>query len=355
MKSGEVLLFHNILTCWHARDCMTTKEPCRAKILPYCKTFLIAISINFMLIYIPKVCNMCASFQSEKLAPREGFVPVKNAELFTREIGEGQPIIVIHGGPDFDHTYLLPDMDRLADSFGLIYYDQRGRGKSRGELRLEDVSIDQYIEDLEALRTHFGLETVAVLGHSWGGHVAMHYAIQCPERVSHLVLMNTAPAAYEDTLLVRQDRLGRIAVHADKINPLKASAEYKAGDPKTVAEYYRILFSTTIKRPENLSRLNLNWTQEDILRGRAIEERLMQGLFWSEGFTILPELKQFRKPTLIIHGDFDWIPVPCAVHIAEAIPGARLAVLRDCGHFAYIESSEEVRKEMADFFAASPV
>jgi pimeloyl-ACP methyl ester carboxylesterase len=113
------------------------------------------------------------------------------------------------------------------------------------------------------------------------------------------------------------------------------------------------MFSATIKQPEHLERLNLNWTQEDILRGRAIEDRFMQGLFWSEGFTILPQLNGLHTPTLIIHGDYDWIPVPCAVHIAEAIPGARLEVLSDCGHFAYLEAPEEVRKVMADFFASA--
>lgn len=296
---------------------------------------------------------MCASFRSDPPAPRESVVPVKNAELFYREIGQGRPIIVIHGGPDFDHTYLLPDMDRLSDSYRLIYYDQRGRGKSRGELRLEEISIEQTIEDLEGLRNYLQLESVAILGHSWGGHVAMQYAIQHPDRVSHMVLMNTAPASYEDYRLVRQERLGRTAVHAEKLNALASSAEYEAGDPETVAEYYRIIFGTTIKRPEHLERLNLSWTQEDILRGRAIEDRLAEGLYWSEGFTILPELKQLSNPTLVIHGDYDFIPVQCAARVAEAIPGARLAVLSDCGHFSYIESSEEVRKVIADFFAGA--
>jgi proline iminopeptidase len=297
---------------------------------------------------------MYDSSRSDDPTSREGFVPVKNAELYYRELGQGWPIIVIHGGPDFDHTYLLPDMDRLSDSYRLIYYDQRGRGRSRSELRLEDISIEQTLEDLEGLQDQLGLKTVAILGHSWGGHVAMHYAIHHPERVSHMVLMNTAPAAHEDTLLVRQDRLGRTAVHEEKLNAIKSSAEYEAGAPDTVAEYYRILFSTTIKRPEHLARLKLNWTQDDILRGRAIEERFMQGLFWLEGFTLIPQLNGLRNPTLVIHGDYDWIPVPCATHIAEAIPGARLAVLRDCGHFAYIESPEEVRRVMAEFFSSNP-
>jgi proline iminopeptidase len=179
----------------------------------------------------------------------------------------------------------------------------------------------------------------------------MHYALQRSERVSQMVLMNTAPAAYEDTLLLRQERLGRMAAHAEKLNALRSSAEFAAGDPETVEEYYRIVYSTTIKRPEALARLNLKWTQEDILKGRAIEERFMQGLFWSEGFTILPQLRQIHNPTLVIHGDYDFVPVQCAAHIAEAIPEARLVLLRDCGHFAYIESPAEVHQAVDEFFS----
>jgi proline iminopeptidase len=294
---------------------------------------------------------MSASFPSHTHAIREVYVTVKNAELFSREVGRGQPIIIIHGGPDFDHTYLLPDMDRLCDSYRLVYYDQRGRGRSRGELRLEDINIDRTVEDLDELRKYLQLDSVAILGHSWGGHVAMHYAIQHPDCVSHMLLMKTAPASYEDGLLVRQDRLARMVAHTERLNALKGSAEFIAGDPQAVVAYYRILFGTTFKRPENLERLHLNWTQEDILRGRAVEDRFMEGLFWSEGFTLIPQLRRLRNPTLVIHGDYDWIPVACAAHIAEAIPGARLVILKDCGHFAYIESPEELRKAMADFFA----
>ena len=114
---------------------------------------------------------------------------------------------MIHGGPDFDHTYLLPDMDRLSDVYRLIYYDQRGRGQSRGELRLEEISIERYVEDLDGLREHLRLDSVAILGHSWGGHVAMHYVLHHPERVSHMILMNTAPTSHEGYLQMRQERL----------------------------------------------------------------------------------------------------------------------------------------------------
>ena len=278
----------------------------------------------------------------------EGFAPVAGAELYYREVGEGQPLAVIHGGPDFDHTYLLPDLDRLADGYRLVYYDQRGRGRSRGKLNLDDIHIDKYVDDLEGLRRHLGLESIALLGHSWGAIVAMHYALRHPERASHLVLMNSAPASHADLLLMREERLRRHALHQKKLTELMPG--YARGDPDDVAEYYRVDFGTTFRRMGDLQRLNLKWSRKDIQSGRAIEGRLAQGLIWSEGYTLLPALAAVRAPTLVLHGDYDFIPIECAEHIAQAIPGARLAVLPDSGHFSYIDAPDQVRHALDRFF-----
>jgi proline iminopeptidase len=280
---------------------------------------------------------------------REGFAPVEGAELYYRDVGEGQPLVVIHGGPDFDHTYLLPDFDRLAARYRLVYYDQRGRGRSRGKVDLDEIHIDKYVEDLDGLRRHLGLESVAVVGHSWGGIVAMHYALRHPERTSHLVLMNTAPASHADLLLMREERLRRRAVHERALTAIMPG--YARGDPEAVAAYYRIDYGTTFRRAEDLKRLKLEWSRKDIKSGRAIEARLSQGLIWSEGYTLLPALAGVRSPTLVVHGDFDFVPIECAEHIVQAIPGARLAVLPDSGHFSYIDAPDQVRHALDRFFA----
>src|ERR1700750_2267736 len=87
---------------------------------------------------------------TQKAAPTELHIPVGNAaELYSREIGKGPAIIVLHGGPDFDKSYLVPEMDRLSDSFRLIYYDQRGRGRSANHVQPEDVTIASEIADME--------------------------------------------------------------------------------------------------------------------------------------------------------------------------------------------------------------
>ena len=124
--------------------------------------------------------------------------------LFCRELGDGHPIVVLHGGPDFDHCYFLPELDRLADSFHLVYYDQRGRGRSTAGVRPEDVTLRSELEDLDRVRSRFGLESVAVLGHSWGGVMAMEYAIRRPDRVSQLLLLNTGPASAGDWRRLRE-------------------------------------------------------------------------------------------------------------------------------------------------------
>jgi hypothetical protein len=81
-----------------------------------------------------------------------------------RDVGRGLPIIVLHGGPDFDSEYLMPELDRLADLGRLVYYDQRGRGRSYSGEQPEDVSIESEMADLDRLREWTGADSVALLG-----------------------------------------------------------------------------------------------------------------------------------------------------------------------------------------------
>ena len=291
---------------------------------------------------------------ADQSIPREGYVQVQDARLFYREIGQGQPIMVIHGGPTFDHNYLLPDMDRLSRSFRLIYYDQRGRGKSGENVQPEQVSLQSEIQDLEGLREYFHLDSVAVLGHSWGGLLAMEYATRHPQRVSHLILLNTAPASHNDWVLFQQELRKTAADDLDKKEALAATAKYQMGDLETDAEYYRIHFRATVRQPELLERvvrsLRLSVTPDGIRKARAIMQRLYDETWLLSEYSLLPKLRPLAIPTLVISSDYDFIPVACAVHIAQVIPGAHLVVLKDCGHFSYLECPDQVRKEIADFF-----
>jgi proline iminopeptidase len=297
---------------------------------------------------------MCSALQLIPPNTQEGFVSVRNARLYYRGIGQGQPTIILHGGPDFDHRYLLPDMDRLSNTFRLIYYDQRGRGKSAENVQPEDVTMRSEIEDLESLRKYFELDSVVLVGHSWGGVLAMEYALRHPDRVSHLILMNTAPASHDDYLMLRQDRHTRAAADIEKLKARAVDAKYREGDPDTVAAYYRIHFRAALKKPEHLEtvirRLRSSFTKAGILNARAIEKRLMDETWLSSEYDLLPRLQRLHTATLVIHGEDDFIPVECAAHVAEAIPGARFSSLKECGHFSFLECPDEVQKEINEFY-----
>lgn len=296
---------------------------------------------------------MQPSTSADRSESRDGYAAVRDGRLFYPDIGQGRPTIVVHGGPDFDHRYLLPELDRLSDSLRLIYYDQRGRGRSAPYAEPEAVTIASEIDDLEGLRVHFGLKTVAVLGHSWGGLLALEYAIRHPHRVSHLVLMNTAPVSHSDLMRLRQERRSRAAADVEKLKTLAATSRYKEGDLEADAEYYRIHFRSALCQPEHLdrivARLRLGFTPASILNARAIETRLYDQTWSSSRYDLFPELARLSIPTLVIHGDHDLVPLVCAEHIAHAIPGATLVVLSECGHFAYLERPDELRKVVVEF------
>jgi proline iminopeptidase len=284
-------------------------------------------------------------------------LPVDGGELFVRDIGSGQPIIMLHGGPDFDHAYLLPELDGLADQFRLIYYDQRGRGRSfRGE-GPNDVTIGSEMDDVERIRTWTGSDTAAVLGHSWGGLLAMEYAIRHPGRVSHLVLMDTAPASHQDMLELRGAlRAARTPEQIQRMRELASDPAYLAGDPDADAEYNRIHFAPTFRRGEDLDTLAARLrpasaTAAGIVAARAIEESLYAQTWSNESYDLTPSLRELRIPTLIIRGDNDFIPASASQRIAAALRPSQFVEIADASHFAYVEQPRAVCSAISEFLA----
>jgi proline iminopeptidase len=297
--------------------------------------------------------TMPADRRGDQPRVRDGYVPVPGAQLYFREVGNGLPLVILHGGPDFNHNYLLPELDRLSSAFRLIYYDQRGRGKSSRGVAPETVDISSEVDDLDRLRRYFGLGTIALLGHSWGGLLAMEYAALHADHVTHLILLNTAPASHADLRRNREQREAVEAVTLAKMRSIADTREYAAGDIEKDAEYYRAHFSNAFARSEQLEdvvgRLRSHFAPEDIVKARAIEARLYAQTWLSFDYALVDRLRNVKVPTLIVHGDRDLIPLACATNVAEAVSGSRLVVLDDCGHFAYIERPTEVLSAIVDF------
>ena len=288
-------------------------------------------------------------------------IPVGGASLYGRVIGEGPPVIVLHGGPDFDHAYLLPELDSLGDRFRLIYYDQRGRGRSAEGVRPEDVTLETELDDLDHVRRHFGLDAPILLGHSWGAVLALEYALRYPGRVSHLILMNPAPASAADLAFFRTTYLEQLGAEMDRQREIGAGAAYRRGDPDAVAARYRIHFRHALARPEHYERLMARMANafrrqgsEGIVKARAVEDRLMQDTWLVPGYDLLPRLRAIDVRALVITGEDDFIPPAVAEHIAQALPDASFVTIPDCGHFTYMECGAEVRRAVARFLRRAP-
>jgi proline iminopeptidase len=120
---------------------------------------------------------------------RPRLLKIRDVALFTEVIGHGYPLVLMHGGPSADHFTLLP-FRQLADRFTLIFYDHRCNGRSVGA-PVSSMTWENLAADAEALRQELGFDRWAVLGHSFGGTIALEYALRYPASLSHLVLLDT--------------------------------------------------------------------------------------------------------------------------------------------------------------------
>ena len=182
----------------------------------------------------------------------------------------------------------------------------------------------------------------------------MEYAIRHTERVSHLLLIDTGPASAGDWSRLRESFADhRPAEDRAEKERIAATDAFPRGHVEAEAAYYRAHFRMSLRRPDLLqalvARLRSNFTEESVLLARAIEARLYEETSDSPEWDLFPSLRELDVPTLLLHGDHDFIPVELAARIADAVPGARLTVLPGCGHFTYLEAPELVFEEISRF------
>lgn len=256
---------------------------------------------------------------------------------------EKRPALVIHGGPGGDHSGFKPAFTPLSEHLQLVYFDHRGQGRSaRGDPDL--YTLDENVEDMEALRRHLGLGPVVSIGTSYGGMVAMAHAARYPEAVSHLVLVVTAA---HGGFIARAEQIVRERGTAEQ---QRVCATLWAGGFESVAEvqhYYDVMGP--------LYSLRFEPSQAAAVRGRAEPSPVpLNRAFGPDGFlrtmNLRPELPRITAPTLILAGRHDWI---CAPEFSEEIhrlmPGSRLQVFEGSSHSIRVDEPEALRAAILDF------
>ncbi len=256
---------------------------------------------------------------------------VRGVDLFERRVGTGPATVVLHGGPGAHHDYLLPGFDRLADGRTLIYYDQRGGGRSAVD-REVPVGWTEQVADLEALREVWGADRLALAGYSWGALLALLYALEHRERVSHLALVSPAPV-WRAAREVFERRLAERNAAPAIVEARRALQEsgLRERDPSA---YRRRLFELSV------AGYFADWTRSRELVPFRITGRTQDAVWQSLGdFDLRPRLGSLHLPALVVHGEDDPIPLDTAATLAGLLH-APLVRLGACGHVPYVEQPE---------------
>jgi proline iminopeptidase len=249
-------------------------------------------------------------------------IEVSDATLAVRIAGNpnsGNVMIAIHGGLGQSHHYML-DLESLAgQQFSVVTYDQRGvGGSSSPPANPAHYELADYIGDLEAVRRAVGADQVVLLGHSWGGIVAMHYATVYPESVRSLILVGSSPPTWDEmmtawaSVVQRIQNLQKQGILAD---PLPPGAEWMAyfSDPAFPVEH----------PDENAMRTEFNQT---------VNQLTMAAI---EGFDLTAEVGQLQHRVLVVFGEDDPAGMPLVEETLAALSsaGVELVMLEKCGHF----------------------
>lgn len=269
-----------------------------------------------------------------KIRDTEIYFDIEGAALIPDgpRMREKPTAFVIHGGPGVDHTSYKPGLSTLTRKLQLVYFDHRGQGRSaRGPQ--ETYTLDNNVEDMEALRQYLGLEKIVVLGASYGGMVALTYAARYPQHVSHLIVMaTTATARFLEKAKATLAEKGTAEQNAIATHLWNGSFK----DEAHLREYFQImgsLYSLTYQPGAS----DDTW-KRTILSVDAINEAF--GGFLRE-YNVLGQLHRITAPTLVIGGRHDWICAPeFSEEIAQAMPNADLRIFENSGHLIRADEPE---------------
>ena len=274
-------------------------------------------------------------------------IAIRDVSLFVKVMGHGHPLVLMHGGLGLDYT-TLSSLERLADQYTLVYYDHRCNGRSTGQV--ESMTWENLTADADALRVTLGYDKWAVAGHSFGGHVALEYALRYPERVSHLLLLDTSGDAWwpqhnaPEILRKRGYRLSTVQAARRFYNGQLRPDEVRPIVMKFLGAYFyhvRSLASPAAVRAA--FRLKMRPEAHVFGFGQLLP-----------GWTVMDRLHEIDVPTLVLSGRHDFLfPPEHQAILSDRLPNARLEIIERAGHNPQDERPAEVIEAIRRFLVTT--
>ena len=249
--------------------------------------------------------------------------------IFVEEVGEGFPLIVLHGGPGLDHSMFRPYLDPLADEFRLLYVDERGQGRSE-RVDPATLSLDVFARDVDLLAEAFGLERFALLGHSFGAIVATKHAIELGKAAAYVI---SGGGDSSDAMMT--DVEASFAEMGDAAEAIAESWEQE----KTVETEDEVRQLLRVQMPFHFAgEPPPGYCDETVFSPEVLRHFANNGY---GDFDYAPDLGRVSAPTLVIVGEQDRTATPRAARVLhEGIPGSALVVVPDVGHMSFVEAPE---------------
>jgi proline iminopeptidase len=290
----------------------------------------------------------------------EGFVDANGELIYYEALGRGAPLLIVHGGPGASHDYFLPYLLPLARTNRVIFIDERGSGKSE---KLEDpkgYTVENMVEDVEAVRAHLGLGKISLLGHSYGGVLAEAYAFKYQANLSHLVLGSTfhSTKALNDVFVqMKAHMTPELRQRIDAMEKAGLYGHGKAYEQNRYAADYMIAawgegYFPYIyqKHPDpGYDPVSPGGTAWDLYREMwgSHGEFVVDGNLTSVEYA--DRLPTIKVPTLITVGDHDEVAPSIAEAIHAGIPGSKLVILPQSGHMTFVDQPGLFLKTVSDF------
>ncbi|HEX2079364.1 MAG TPA: alpha/beta fold hydrolase [Longimicrobium sp.] len=273
--------------------------------------------------------------------PREGFVAgADGVRLYYRVAGAGpDTVVALHGGPGVGHEVLAPDLAPLEARHTVIYYDQRGGGRS-GLPDTTLLGIDRFVEDLEAVRRHFRMERMTLLAHSFGPIVAASYAQAYPARVERMVFAGAiGPRRADGRAYARAQAQQRDTARERRWQGI--IRKFLTGTPQDAVDACRDYEAMTREmaavegRPQSRG-TSCDAPPEAVQYGYRYTSQITPRSLGEWDFT--GSLGHIRAPLLVITGERDETPMAGHTAWAAAVPNGRLLVIPGAGHGPHVEA-----------------
>jgi proline iminopeptidase len=294
-------------------------------------------------------------------AIQEGFVDANGVLIYYKVVGHGAPLMIVHGGPGASHDYFLPYLMTLARTNKIIFIDERGSGRSE---RLEDASkytVENMVEDVEAVRQALNLGKISLMGHSYGGVLAQAYAFKYQKNLTHLILGSTFHSTSAMNAVLANEKQQMPTEKRERLEALERAGLFGNGKSwekgRYLTEYAELAWGDGYfpflyqRHPDpNYDPLAGNTTNSwDLYRemwgshGEFVIDGNLKSVEYAD------RLSSIHVPTLVICGDHDESDPSLSKTMHEKIAGSKLIIIPQAGHLVFVDQPNLYFKAIDDF------